>query len=46
MVETEVLRRIFGSKKKDVIRDWRNYITRSFIIRTPHIITEEIKSRV
>jgi len=33
-----VLRRIFGPKRDEVIREWRNYIMRSLIICTAHRI--------
>jgi hypothetical protein len=32
--ENRVLRRIFGPKKDEVSREWRNCITRSFVICT------------
>jgi hypothetical protein len=34
----KVLRRIFGSKKDKVTREWRNYIMRSLMICTAHPI--------
>jgi len=37
--ENGVLRKIFGPKKDEVTGDWRRlYVTRSFMISTPHQI--------
>jgi len=36
--ENRVLRRIFGSKREEIKREWRNYIIRSLMICTPHPI--------
>jgi hypothetical protein len=36
MFENRVLRRIFGPKRDEVTGEWRNYITRSFVICTLH----------
>jgi hypothetical protein len=33
-----VLTRIFGPKKDEVTREWKNYIMRSLMIRTAHPI--------
>jgi len=35
--ENRVMRRIFGSEKDEITREWKSYITRSFIIHTPHL---------
>ena len=38
--------RIFGPKRDEVTREWRNYIMRSLMICTPHpILCRVIKSR-
>jgi len=36
--ENSVMMRIFGSKRDEITREWRSYITRSFIICTPDLI--------
>jgi hypothetical protein len=36
--EKRVQRRIFGPKRDEVTGEWKNYITRSLIICTPHPI--------
>ena len=36
--ENRVLRRLFGPKREEVIREWKNYIMRSFMICTAHPI--------
>jgi hypothetical protein len=36
--ENRVLRRAFGPKRDEVIREWRNYIMRSLVISTPYLI--------
>jgi len=36
--ENRVLRIIFGPKRDDVTREWRNYVMRSLMICTPHSI--------
>jgi hypothetical protein len=36
VVESRVLRRIFGSKRDEVTGEWRNCIMRSFVICTLH----------
>jgi len=44
--ENRVLRTIFGPKKGEVTREWRNYITRSFMIcSAEQNIIRMIKSR-
>jgi hypothetical protein len=35
MFEKRVLRRIFGRKRDEVTREWRNYIMKSLMICTP-----------
>jgi hypothetical protein len=40
-----LVRRIFGQNKDDVMGEWRNCITRSFVICTLHHIIKMIKSR-
>jgi hypothetical protein len=34
--ENRVLRGIFGPKRDEVTGEWRNFITMSFMIGTPH----------
>jgi len=36
--ENRVLRRIFGHKRVEMTREWRNYIMRSLMICVPHSI--------
>jgi len=36
--ENKVLRRIHGPKRDKVTGQWKNYITRSLMISTPHLI--------
>jgi hypothetical protein len=36
--ENRVLRRIFGPKRDEVTGEWRRFLTRSFILCTPHQI--------
>jgi hypothetical protein len=36
--ESRVLRRIFGPKRDEAKREWKNYIMRSLMICTPHPI--------
>jgi hypothetical protein len=38
VLENRMVRRIFGSKREEVIGEWRNYIMSSFIICTAHQI--------
>jgi hypothetical protein len=32
MLKDKVLRKMFGSRHNEIIKDWRNYIMRSFLI--------------
>jgi len=34
--ENRVLKRIFGPKRDEVTAEWRDYVMRSLMIRTPH----------
>jgi hypothetical protein len=36
--EGKVLRKIFLPKRDEITREWKDYITRSFVICTPHQI--------
>jgi hypothetical protein len=36
--ENRVLRRIFGPKRDEVTGEWKNYIMRSLMVCTPHLI--------
>jgi hypothetical protein len=37
--ENKVLRRIFGPKRDEVTGEWRDCITKSFMLCTPHQIS-------
>jgi hypothetical protein len=36
--ENRVLRRIFGPRREEETREWKNYIMRSLMVCTPHPI--------
>jgi hypothetical protein len=37
--ENRVLRRIFGPKRDEVTGEWKDYITKSFMLCTPHQVS-------